>query len=106
MARTKDGLKVRKCGCIYYEHGPPLQCKKHEVKERVEEEKTLRKLVREQAAELDHDLTRFEEYESLPGKWTAYCVHCGLIVIVYDAPPPVGDQVGGWALQRRCKEER
>lgn len=103
MGRFRDGLKTRKCGCIVYEYGPPMPCPTHAARDEVQEEETLRKLVREQAAGLGHDLTTFTEYGTTRGKWTAYCSNCGYIAIVYDDPPPVGDQVAGWCLTRTCQ---
>lgn len=98
----REGMSIRKCGCITYEHGPPFECEKHLRRAQELEEKGLRKAVREQASELGHELTQFDEYESLPGKWTSYCPRCGSMVIVYDAPPVRGDQVAGKALSQRC----
>lgn len=102
MARFKNGMKERKCGCIYFEHGPPVKCTKHAARDQEIEEKGLRKAVRDQAEDMGHDLTRFLEYESTPGKWTAFCNKCERLVIVYDQPPVRGDQING----RRILEER
>lgn len=96
-------MKVRKCGCIRFEYGPPVLCVKHERKYQLEDEKALRKAAREAAERLGHKLGLFSEYESERGKWTAFCEHCGLIVICYDEPQPhLEAQVFGWALQRTC----
>lgn len=104
MARFKDGMKVRKCGCVFFEYGPPVKCGKHAAREQEIEEKGLRKAVREQATDLGHDLTRFMEYESRPGKWTAHCNRCERIVIVYDDVPERGDQINGkLILEERCR---
>jgi hypothetical protein len=102
MPRFKDGMKTRKCGCIYFEVGPPVKCTKHATREQELEEIGLRKAVRDTAETLGHSLTRFSEYESLPGKWTAFCEHCERVVIVYDKVPERGDQING----RRILEER
>ena len=94
-------MKVRKCGCIYYEYGPPLLCEKHNHKQYEEQEKGLRKLVRERTGSRGHKLSKFKEYESMHGKWTAFCEHCEKIVIVYDEPVH-GDQVVGHPLTEKC----
>jgi hypothetical protein len=104
MARFKDGMKVRKCGCIYFEYGPPVKCGKCAGRDQEVEEKGLRKAVRDSAAELGHELNRFQEYESRPGKWTAMCVRCERLVIVYDDVPERGDQINGrLILEERCR---
>lgn len=104
MGRFKDGIKTRKCGCLYFEYGPPVKCGKHATREQEIEEKGLRKLIRDTAATLGHELTRFQEYESHPGKWTAFCVKCERLVIVYDAPPERGDQINGRLIvEERCR---
>lgn len=103
MARD---VRERRCGCLYYKVGPPVLCPKHEKKTKVKERKSLRRLVTDQCEELDHELNEWSEYPNKPGKWTAYCQGCGLLVIVYDEPPPVGDQVAGWALTQRCRRVR
>lgn len=104
MPRFKDGAKTRKCGCIYFEIGPPVKCGKHTARDQELEELGLRKAVRDTAETLGHSLTRFAEYESLPGKWTAHCELCERIVIVYDKTPERGDQVNGRRiLEERCK---
>lgn len=104
MARFKDGMKVRKCGCIYFEYGPPVKCNKCSGRDQEVEEKGLRKAVRDQAAMHGHELTRFQEYESRPGKWTAHCIKCERIVIVYDDVPERGDQINGrLLLEERCR---
>lgn len=100
--RFKDGMKERKCGCLYFEHGPPVKCHKHTVRDEALEVKGLRRLVSDQAKENDHELTRWAEYESLRGKWTCHCVKCGLVFIAYDKPPEVGDQIAGWGLGKVC----
>lgn len=102
MARFKDGLRERKCGCVYFEHGPPVKCPKHAERDQVIEEKGLRKAVRETAETLGHSLVGFSEYESRRGKWTSFCERCEYMVIVYDEVPERGDQVNG----RRILEER
>lgn len=104
MARRRDGMTVRTCGCITYEYGPPLKCAKHQRKEIEVEERGLRKVVRDEAHNRGHDLTMFSEYESYPGKWTAFCNHCGALIIVYDQPPLRGDQINGKRiLERDCE---
>ena len=102
-------VKEKKCGCIYFEVGPPVLCGRHlqrEIKkaerEKVREEKGLRKVVAETAFTNGHDLSKFKEYGSRPGKWTAHCHSCGSMVIVYDQPPERGDQVSGKALFEPC----
>lgn len=102
MARRRDGMTVRSCGCVTYEYGPPVKCPKHEAKDKVAEETALRRTVREHATSFGHDLTLFSEYESWRGKWTAFCNNCGHLIIVYDTPPERGDQVNG----KRIVEER
>lgn len=102
MAR-RDDMRTRICGCIMYSVGPPLKCEKHQRQDKESEDKGLRKAVREEAFSLGHDLTLFTEYESLPGKWTAFCNTCGHIVIVYDVPPERGDQINGKRiLEKEC----
>jgi hypothetical protein len=104
MGNRREGMTTRKCGCITYDYGPPVKCTKHQAREQEAEEKGLRKLVREQAAALGHDLTLFSEYESHRGKWTAFCNRCSRIVIVYDAPPERGDQINGkLILEKECQ---
>lgn len=103
MARFKDGVKERKCGCLYFEYGPPVKCPKHTAREKELEEKGLRRLVSDQAKDNGHELTRWAEYESRRGKWTCHCMKCGLVFIAYDAPPDVGDQIAGWGLGNACK---
>jgi hypothetical protein len=102
MARD---VRERKCGCLYFQFGPPVKCPRHLKKARLKEEKTLRALVEEQATNLGHEVTEWREYKNQRGKWTAYCKRCGLMAIVYDEPPVVGDQVGGWLISRgECKK--
>ena len=95
-------MKVRKCGCIYYEVGPPVQCEKHQAKDKVREERGLRKIVAQQARDKGHDLTEFKEYGSTVGKWTAFCHTCGGLCIVYDEVPERGDQVAGKGIFEAC----
>lgn len=96
-------LKEKACGCVTFAVGPPVFCDKHLKKIQSSEERGLRKAVREQSDALAHDLTPFEEYESTPGKWTAYCRFCGNMFIVYDEiPSHGGDQIAGWALTTQC----
>jgi hypothetical protein len=103
MARHRDDMTVRSCGCITYTYGPSVKCEKHERKDKEVEEKGLRKTVREHAFSLGHDLTLFTPYESDPTKWTAFCNTCCHIIIVYDVPPQRGDQVNGKnILERQC----
>ena len=104
-------MKTKKCGCLVFEHGPPVLCDdhtakadRHAAKEKVQEEKGLRKIVQENATQLGHALTRFREYTSRAGKWTAYCLRCGAMCIVYDTVPDVGDQVAGKVLTETCKK--
>jgi hypothetical protein len=98
---VKD-MRTKKCGCIVFKVGPTVLCGKHEAREALIEERTLRRAARDAAAEKGHKLGDFTEYESCPGKWTAFCQTCGLIVIVYDEPQADVDQVFGWALSRKC----
>lgn len=103
MATRREGMTFRKCGCIYFEHGPPVVCDKHAARTEESEVKQLRAAVRAQAYALDHDLTDWVEYESRPGKWTCYCHRCGRMVIVYDkANLTLGDQISGKPLEERC----
>lgn len=95
-----DGMRTRACGCVTFEFGPPVPCEKHRHNQHTKERRELCRRAVELAAELHHELNDFSEYK--PGKWTAFCTQCGLIVIVYDSVPPVGDQIAGWALSRRC----
>lgn len=104
MARFKDGIKERKCGCLYFEYGPPVKCQKHADRDQEIIEKGLRKVVRDTAETLGHSLTRFLEYESRPGKWTAFCTLCERVVIVYDDVPERGDQINGKRIvEERCR---
>ena len=110
-------VKEKKCGCIHFEVGPPVLCEKHQFKqdkkakrearqverEQAREEKGLRRVVADSAAERGHDLSRFKEYPSVKGKWTAHCHNCGSIAIVYDKIPEFGDQVNAKALLEDCK---
>jgi hypothetical protein len=100
MSRKQlEDYRVKRCGCIEYDFGPPHICPKHQLAE----EKGLRRAVREQAEARGHRLTQFSEYESRPGKWTAFCMNCERLVIVYDAPPDVGDQINGpQILEKDC----
>ncbi len=107
---ARDGMKERKCGCIYFEHGPPVRCEKHssiqakrEAREKDREEKGLRKIVAQKAIEFGHDLARFKEYSSRVGKWTTHCHQCGAMVIVYDDIPERGDQICGPAVFKACE---
>lgn len=111
-------VKVKKCGCTVFEVGPPVLCDKHQhkadKKEKREarkaardlkrEEKGLRKIVSDAALENGHDLTRFKEYGSSPGKWTAHCHGCGAMAIVYDRIPAFGDQVNAKKLFEPCEK--
>lgn len=101
MSRNRlEDMRVKRCGCIEYDFGPPHICSKHQLAE----EKDLRRVVREQAEARGHKLTLFSEYESRPGKWTAHCIYCERLVIVYDEPPEVGDQINGpKILERDCR---
>lgn len=104
MPRYKNGVKTYSCGCLYFEVGPPVLCAACAAREQLKEEKGLRRAVREQAESLGHELTRFAEYESTPGKWTAFCTKCERLVIVYDEVPSRGDQVNGKrVLEERCR---
>lgn len=102
MSSRREGMTTRKCGCITYEYGPMHRCDKHLQKDQEQEEIGLRKAVKDSCEDLGHHLSRFEEYESNPGKWTAYCLACGLMAIVYDQPPVRGDQIAGWCLSSKC----
>jgi hypothetical protein len=103
MSKRREGMTVKACGCVTYEYGPPLKCEKHERKEQENVERGLRKVVRDEAINRGHELTLFSEYESYPGKWTAFCNLCGRIVIVYDAPPERGDQINGkMIVEKEC----
>lgn len=109
-------MKERKCGCLVYELGPPVLCERHQAKadrrakkearraerEVEKEEKGLRKVVLETAESNGHVLSKFKEYPSCPGKWTAHCHLCGSIVIVYDKMPERGDQIAGQAVFNPC----
>ena len=104
-------MKERKCGCLYFEHGPPVPCEKHqrklekkEAREKAKEEKGLRKIVADKALENGHDLTHFKEYGSQPGKWVAHCHSCGGLVIVYENIPERGDQICGQAVFAACRK--
>src|SRR5437016_5874709 len=99
-------VRERRCGCLYFEVGPPVLCGRHEKKTRIKEEKALRQRVVERAAELGHDLKRFDEYGNQKGKWTSFCLSCGWLAIAYDEPPPVGDQVSGKVLSLPCAGKR
>jgi hypothetical protein len=96
-------IRPRKCGCLYFEHGPPVFCGKHAAQQQRDEERGLRRAVRDQAEAHGHDLTDFSEYESQKGKWTAHCRRCFALMIVYDEVPARGDQVNGKkVLEERC----
>lgn len=113
----KDGMKEKKCGCLVFELGPPVLCETHKAKverkeriaekkaerEKVREEKGVRKLVLDSATEHGHDLSRFKEYPSYDGKWVAHCHHCGGVAIVYDKTPKYGDQVNAAKLFVDCE---
>jgi hypothetical protein len=103
MARRQEGMTTRKCGCITFDFGPPVQCHKHLEAQQEKAEKGLRAAVRDQATHFGHDLGAFSEYESTPGKWTVYCLACACIGIVYDAPPERGDQIATWGLDKQCE---
>lgn len=107
------GIRNKKCGCVFQHGERTVWCDKHAAraerkaqKEVVQEQKGLRKLATEQAANLGHELKRFEEYgvAGQEGKWTSFCARCGDIVIVYDkleqAP---GDQLCGRPLVEQCR---
>lgn len=97
-------IRERKCGCIYFQVGPPVLCSKHEIKEAKTESSAIRRAAREHATHLGHDLTDWSEYESVPGKWTSYCRTCGLMAITYDSPAlTLGDQILGHALTKECR---
>jgi hypothetical protein len=110
MARYRDGIKERKCGCLYYQYGPPVKCHKHESKEVEGEKKRFRRLLTEHAESLGHRPTRWEADASdsrwCKGKWTMFCQDCGFIGIAYDAPIPGVDQMSGRVLQVTCKAKR
>lgn len=103
MSRKRpEDMKVKRCGCIDYDYGPPFICNKHQEAQ----ERGLRRIVREEAAKFGHDLVAFSEYESQPGKWTSFCSHCCYIVIVYDTPQRDLDQVNGpQILEKECTGE-
>jgi len=110
MAR-RDGMKEKKCGCIIFEHGPPVQCEGHQrqtdkkvAREKAREEKGLRKIVAEQALSQGHDLACFKEYASCQGKWVSHCHECGAMVIVYDTVPERGDQIAGPGIFKACRK--
>jgi MinD superfamily P-loop ATPase len=97
-------IRQRKCGCVYFEVGPPVQCPKHQAKEERFESLQLRSAARACALRLGHDLTDWIEYDSKPGKWTSYCHGCGAMAIVYDSPAmTLGDQILGNALTKDCR---
>lgn len=103
-------MKEKKCGCVIFEVGPPILCDEHQAKQakkdaraQVLEEKGLRRIVVDRSRELGHDPTTFKPYGSQPGKWTAYCRHCGALIIVYDSVPERGDQVAGGAAFKTCR---
>ena len=97
-------IRQRKCGCVYFEVGPPVQCPKHQAKEERTESLALRRAVNERTRKLGHELTDWVEYDSRPGKWTAYCRGCGLMAIIYDSPDlTMGDQICGKVLLKECE---
>ena len=104
-------MKEKKCGCIVFEHGPPIPCERHarkiekqEARVKAKEEKGLRKIVAQQALDNGHDLARFKEYSSQQGKWTSHCHQCGALIIVYDEIPERGDQISGRAVFEPCNK--
>ncbi len=98
--KNPEDMTVKRCGCIEYVYGPPHICSKHQLAE----EKGLRRAVRESAELRGHKLFPFTEYESQRGKWTTYCAGCSAIIIVYDAPQDVFDQINGPAiLEKDCR---
>jgi hypothetical protein len=104
MARRRDGITERKCGCLYYEYGPPLLCGKHEVRATAVARKTLRSTITDHIEANGHALARWSEYESMPGKWTTYCTQCGEVVIAYEEIPQAGDQVNSHILDGACRK--
>lgn len=97
-------IRQKKCGCVVFQVGPPVQCPKHLKREEKTESSALRRAARSRAHDLGHDLTDWVEYDSLPGKWTAYCHTCGYMAIVYDSPSlTLGDQILGNALTKECR---
>lgn len=103
-------MREKKCGCVVFEFGPPVLCATHQAKvirkqerEREAEEKGLRKIVLDQATENGHELSRFKEYPSTQGKWTAHCHRCGCIAIVYEQVPQRGDQINAKGLFDHCE---
>jgi len=103
MLRRREGLKEKKCGCIVFEYGPPIVCSTHQLKEKVKDEREIRRLAREQSRRFGHDLSDFREYPSTPGKWVAHCHTCGGMAIVYDEVPARGDQLAGPAMFNDCR---
>lgn len=109
---SRDGMHERKCGCLVFQYGPPVLCETHLAKQQKKidrtkklEDKGLRKLVRETAEGLGHDLKVFREYPSMRGKWTSYCGRCGDMVIVYEdlRLAADGDQLLGKPLTDKCR---
>lgn len=95
-------MTEKQCGCITFQVGPPVFCNTHEKKNQLSDERGLRKAVREKTESLGHTLSDYSEYESTPGKWTAYCQACGWMTIVYDEVPLRGDQIAGRTLTEPC----
>lgn len=110
MAR-RDGMREKKCGCVVFDHGPPILCVTHQTKierkverEKAQEEKGIRKAAHEAARRLGHDLSRFKETKATRGKWVAFCRSCGALVIVYDEIPRSGcDQISGKPISEGCR---
>lgn len=99
----KKDMRERKCGCLVFRYGPSVLCAKHEKKVTIGERNSLRRAVEAEVKILGHQLGAWREYDSQPGKWTTHCEFCGLIAIVYDYVPAVGDQVSmGWLLRAKC----
>ena len=99
----KRDVRERKCGCLVFKFGPPVPCGKHAKKAVVKEAKALRFLFERQLNEMDHELTEWSEYINCPGKWTAHCIHCGVIAVCYEKMPPKDtDQMHSWGLKKKC----
>lgn len=106
-------MRNRKCGCKIDKKTPTnsILCERHATRakrrakrEKVQEEKGLRREVIQLAEGNGHALTRFKEYPSVTGKWTAFCKNCGDLFIVYDEIPEAGDQIESWSLTKQCKK--